>query len=267
MRFHNITKIKIIFISVFSILVFTSLGVYAENAEVLKPNVIAINPNAQVNIELSNTDINRIFVKNEKITSIDAPGNLLTARNDNTGNIYSNINGKSPFTAFVSTNLGLHFSLLISPKSVPGQTVEFDAPILQSKPVDRTVVIQHNANAQGFEQSAPYERTLVRLLKDVMIQKTPAGYTEILPKAFSQIPIFSVSSNVANSNGLEQSVVGGYLGGELAVRVISVKNDTSKPVQLYENQFYAPGVRAVSISNEDLGANGKTTVFEVISNA
>ena len=71
---------------------------------------------------------------------------------------------------------------------------------------------------------------MVRLIKDVMIQKTPSGYTEILPKAFSQIPIFTVSSNVANSNGLEQSVVGGFLGGELAVRVVSVTNETSKPV-------------------------------------
>lgn len=244
--------------------------VYADSDNLTSPTVISIDPNSQASITLSKTDINRLYVHGEKITAINFPGNMLSAHNDSSGGIYVNTTSISPFTAFITTNVGLHFSLLIIPKAIPGQTIKFIAPIPkvtvgQNQP--STVVIQHNAEASSFEQSAPYERTVIGLIKEVELQQTPPGYTNISPKAFSQIGIFNVSGSVSNNSGLSQAMEAGFLGGSLAVRVLSVENNTSKTVQLSENEFYAPGVRAIAIQKQELNANEKTNVFEVISNA
>src|SRR3990167_2295355 len=257
-----------------SSLIFMTSGLFllignAQASQVMTHTVIDINNNAQINIALSSEDINRIFVKNQKITSINAPSGLLTGHNDSSGSIYANINGDTPFTAFISTNLGMHFSLLIMPKSEPGQTIEFKSNQIQPKSnviIKKTVIVNHSMPAQTYEQSESYEKTVVNLIKQVMLQKTPPGYTNISPKAFSQIGIFTVSDNVAQNSGLTQSVKAGFLGGQLAVRVLKVVNNTSNPVQLIANEFYNPGVRAVAISQEYLPKGGKTYVFEVVSN-
>lgn len=243
---------------------------YASSDNLTAPTVISIDPNSQASVNLSETDINRLYVQGEKITSINFPGSMLSAHNDTSGGIYVNTTSNAPFTAFVSTNVGLHFSLLIIPKSIPGQTIKFIAPLPKiSKEINQksTVVIQHNSDAYAFEQSAPYERTLIRLVKDVELQKTPPGYTNIAQKAFSQIGIFNLSSSVGNNTGLSQSVEAGFLGGELAVRVLKITNTTSKPIELFENEFYTDGVRAVAIQQEYLKSNANTYVFEVVSNA
>ena len=255
-------------------ILFISIGLLslinvAHASQVMTPTIININNNAQINIALSSEDINRIFVQNQKITSINAPSGLLSGHNDSSGSIYANIHGDTPFTAFISTNLGLHFSLLIMPKSEPGQTIEFISNQIQPKNnviVKKTVIVNHSMPAQTYEQSESYEKTVVDLIKEVMQQKTPPGYTNISPKAFSQIGILTVSSDVAQNSGLTQSVKAGFLGGQLAVRVLKVVNNTSKPVQLIANAFYSPGIRAVAISQEYVPAGGKTYVFEVVSN-
>lgn len=262
---------KILKITVFIVIFGLFFGsVYADTDNITAPTVISIDPNVQVSVTLSKTDINRLYVQDEKITAINFPGNMLSAHNDSSGGIYVNTNSISPFTAFITTNAGLHFSILVIPKAIPGQTIKFIAPIpksITSQTQRSTVVIQHNPQASSFEQSAPYERTVIGLIRTVELQQTPPGYTNISPKAFSQIGIFNVSDSVGSNGGLTQEMEAGFLGGELAVRVLLVKNTTSGSVQLSENEFYAPGVRAIAIQQQTLKANQQTNVFEVISNA
>ncbi|EKD92154.1 MAG: conjugal transfer protein TraK, partial [uncultured bacterium] len=99
----------------------------ASALQVMAPTVISITQNAQINIDLSNTDINKIFVYGQKITAITKPDAIFNSNNDSSGNVYATISGDNPFTAFISTDQGLHFSLLITPKAEPGQTIEFQA--------------------------------------------------------------------------------------------------------------------------------------------
>lgn len=258
---------KILFLSILTVL--TSSISFASSDNVTEPTVISINSNSQASVNLSETDINRLYVKDQKITSINFPDGALTSNNDASGAIYINLKINSPFTAFITTNVGLHFSLIIIPKSIPGKIIKFIAPtpkVSKEENQKSTVVIQHNSDAYAFEQSAPYERTLIRLIKAVELGNTPPGYTNIAAKAFSQIGIFNVPNSVGKNSSLSQSIEAGFLGGSLAVRVLSVKNTTSKPVELFENEFYSPGVRAIAIQKEYLKSNAKTNVFEVISN-
>lgn len=160
----------------------------------------------------------------------------------------------------------MHFSLLITPKSEPGQTIEFQATGFSNQNQKSAPIVHHSVVAQAYEQSSSYEKTLVHLIRDVMLQKTPPGYTQISPKAFSQVQALTIPDSVVQGSYLSQSVKAGFLGGAFAVRVVSVTNNSSHSVQLTANQFYNPGVRAVAISQEYVQSGGKTYVFEVVSN-
>src|SRR3990167_9896154 len=69
---------------------------------IINPRIIVITQNSEVPLDLSTRDANRIFVENQKITSINAPEGELTGHNDSSGSIYVNINSSAPFTAFIS---------------------------------------------------------------------------------------------------------------------------------------------------------------------
>ncbi|HJZ24046.1 MAG TPA: type-F conjugative transfer system secretin TraK, partial [Candidatus Babeliales bacterium] len=79
--------------------------------------------NEQINVFLSNRDINRILVKGDKIQGINGPTGLYTAKNDTTGSAYISLYGDITFTIFASTLKGHNFSLLVTPRSIPGKTI------------------------------------------------------------------------------------------------------------------------------------------------
>jgi conjugal transfer pilus assembly protein TraK len=230
-------------------------------AHTTAPVTIKIDNDHQANIELSTVDINRIFVKHDKITSINAPDNRVDAHNDSTGSVYINVNGVTPFTTFLTTKNNRHFSMLVIPKSEPGVTVRFVA-----KTRIKPHYIHHRRSALRFEQSTPYEKTLVSLIKATMLHNTPPGYSTISDQSLSSMPEFVAPKYVDNISTLPEQVVKGYLGGELAVRVLKVINKSKKPDLLIASDFYLPGVRAVAISNELVEPNKSSLIYEVTTN-
>ncbi len=234
----------------------------ANAAITIAPVSIQVANDQQAKIDLSNVDANRIFVKGDKIIGFKEPKDHLVAYNDQSGSIYMNVYGKTPFTAFVTTQKGRHFSLLIIPKSKPGVTVRF----IPTSPAFSHYV-NHSLSAKRFEQSTPYEKTLINLLKDTMLQKTPAGYSVISSSSFKRIPIFTVPKHFNKRKLVSEQIVAGFLGGELAVRVIKISNTSNHAISLYANDFYRPGVRAVAIAHDMIPARQSTDVYEVISNA
>ncbi len=234
----------------------------ADNTTTIKPVSIAIANDNQARITLSNQDINRLFVMSDKIASLNAPNNRVIAHNDQSGSIFMNIIGKKPFTAFITTQKGRHFSLFVLPKSEPGVTVRF---------LPKTRVVRHyrhhTAAARRFEHSSAYEKTLVNLLRDLMLSQSPPGYTAIAPSAFHVVPALQLPKYLNGRTFLKETVRAGFLGGELAVRVVRVTNSGKHRVTLIASDFYTPGVRAVAIGKETLRPHESTNIYEVTTNA
>lgn len=228
---------------------------------IVGPVKVKVANNEQATVDLSNTDVNRLFVENDKITSFNWPKDRCDPHNDPSGSVYFNVYGKSPFTAFVSTEKGRHFSLVIIPKSEPGATLMFI-------PTTPAVIhySAHSALASAFEKSNPYEKTLITLLRGVMLREIPEGYTAISEKAFPTIAAFKIENISGNLNDLNQKVVAGFLGGTLALRVIKVTNTSHESVMLLARDFYSPSVRAVAIGTESLSGGESGYVYEVVSN-
>jgi type-F conjugative transfer system secretin TraK len=239
---------------------FTLLSVASTQTE-QKPLTIKLANDNQAAIVLSNKDINRIFVAHDKIVSFNAPNNRLVAHNDQSGSIFLNVTGKETFSVFIATKKGRHFSLLITPKDMSGATVK-----LVPKTPAITHYRNHTAVAKHFENSSPYEKTLVTLVRDVMLGVTPPGYSQIPPISFRKIAVTRVPRHPKRWRHVSEKVRKAFLGGELAVRVLHVTNHSRHAVVLKASDFYLPGVRAVSIGKERLCAHQSTDVYEVTSN-
>jgi len=104
--------------------------------------------NQQIEVVLSNRDINRVLVKGDKIQSVNGPTGLYMAKNDIAGSAYISAYGESTFTVFISTVNGHNFSLLVSPKAVAGKTIILQPTTLLSP---------------QFEEAASYQKLLITL--------------------------------------------------------------------------------------------------------
>ena len=225
-----------------------------------EPVTIPLSEDSQVAVNLSNKDINRIFVLNDKIVSFNAPDNRLIAHNDASGSVFMNVSGKDTFVVFITTEMDRHFSLLITPKDESGATIKFVPKTLA--PIDYS---NHSLQAMNFESSSPYEKTLIHLLTDVMRGDTPPGYSEIPSSGFVKIAVTDLPRHPQGLKKLSQRVESLFLGGELVVLVLLVTNHSQEMLPLKDNDFYLPGVRAIAIASTHLGPNQSTEVYEVVS--
>ena len=238
--------------------VFSAFGTPQPNG---KPMTVNILDDHQALIALSNKDINRIFVANDKITRFNVPNNHLIAHNDESGSVFVNLTGGGAFIAFISTAKGHHFSLRITPTAQAGVTLK----LIPRSPVAGQYK-NHTLQAKRFETSSPYEKTLVNLLSAVMRGDTPPGYSSVAPIGFNKIAIGHIKKHPKGWRGLSEEVEALFLGGELAVRVLHITNHSRHALLLVASDFYSPGVRAVSIAQERLHHRQSTRVYEVISN-
>lgn len=230
------------------------------NSHITDPDKVDIQNNAMASLTLSNHDINRLYVKGDPITDINAPNSKLSVKNDDTGSLYVNVYGNQPFTAYIKTLKQRHFALLILPKGEPGKTVELNptTPYIPKTP-------KHNSTARKYEYSNAFVTSMVNILKIVMADKIPHGYKIADRKTKRHDPVFHVEHHLYH-RALSQSLIEGMLGGDYAIRIISIQNKSHKVMHLQEYNFYTKGVRAVAMGRHTLAHKQRTVVYEVVDN-
>ena len=228
------------------IIIFTP-NIHAQDKAKISATQIEFANNQQISLELSLNNINRLFVKEDKITSINAPYGFLISKNDPSGSAYLNILNRKKFTAFINTQQGQHLSVLIDPKLEPGQTIEL-------------IASDANIKAQVWEKQGSYQKLVIAVLKNVMTGKTPNGYGY---QKFNQINKYQEYKFENKINLYPKEI---YRGDKLSVLVYRAYNFNDKAVLLAPNDFYKPHVRAVAISEKYLLAKQNGSVFIVITN-
>ena len=208
---------------------------------------LPVADNQQVVVSLSQANINRLFVKGDKIVAINAPSGALSAQQEATGSAYLTLQSPQSFTAFVSTEQGHHFSLLIIPKSEPGQTVA----LLPTSATHKT---------QAWEKNSDYQQLLMTLIKSALNHQVPAGYGD---QAITPYPDnhyrFGQTLNVVPQHR--------YQGSALAVMVYQAQNITDQSITLSPNTLYTTGVRALALERQTLAPHQTGRVIEVIASA
>jgi type-F conjugative transfer system secretin TraK len=244
--------------------------------QINNPTVIAVKDNQMINVTLSSSNINRLYVKDDPIVHVNTPISRLCSMNDSvinasttntsscmsndaTGSVYFNVNGEKPFTVYIQTKKSRHFSLLIVPQDQPGQTIELNPTTPYDPSQDG-----HIASAKTIEQASSFEKSLVSLLKITMLHQVPKGYV-VANKESLKKSVFKIQKRYMDSQ-VKAHLLAGFLGDSDVVRVISITNTTYHDLELEEHTFYQDGVKAIALGVHTLAPHHSTLIYEVANN-
>lgn len=111
--------------SLLALLTFESVG----------QTTLPVHDNSDVTLNLSQANFNRLFMKNDIILDFAFPkGAMDIQRDKGDGSVYILPLSPNPFTLFLTTQAGHHFSITVLGEEALGKTIELVAPKLESKP-------------------------------------------------------------------------------------------------------------------------------------
>ncbi|PYB48485.1 type-F conjugative transfer system secretin TraK, partial [Legionella pneumophila] len=88
-------------------------------------NSIPVKDNSDIALTLSQGNYNRLVVKNDKIMEAVFPPNAMAIKRDEQdGSVYVMLAAANPFTLFLTTESGRHFSVTVNGEESLGKTIE-----------------------------------------------------------------------------------------------------------------------------------------------
>lgn len=203
-------------------------------------NVQPFSDNENITVELSKLNYNRLFIANDSIKKATFPKDDLVIKYETDGSVFIDIVNTEPFTVFLKTGNGHHFSMTVKPADMLGQTVQL---------VPKTPTIQ----ARQFEKKSTYEEVVTHLIQAMMNHQTPPGYG-----------VKSVASSYRVFNkDLSVQVAKQYIGDAYLGEIITVYNRSKTPVTLDEAWFKTNDTKAIALSNPTVAAKHSETLFIV----
>ncbi|MEZ2578085.1 type-F conjugative transfer system secretin TraK [Buttiauxella ferragutiae] len=213
----------------------------------LSATVVPLANGGQASITVSNTDPNLFTVAGDRVTALTSLDGELTRQEQTAsgGVIVSTLN-KKPFTFILETERGLNFSVQAVPRAGVGRTVRLVSELSGT-----------GEAARAWEESSPYEGTLVSLSQHLLGGKLPEGW--------QAIPV--TSETLAAPAGLSARAELVWVGNHLKVVRYRITNASGGTRNLAESDFWQHGVRGVMFaeSARQLIGGGALQVF-IISN-
>lgn len=213
------------------------------SSSVYSANIVQIKDNTDKGVTLSQNNINRIYIENDKIIDFKYPKDHLYLIHQREGyedgSLYLTAVSKAPFTVFIATEKGHHFSLIMEGMESLGKTYA----LLPATPAIAT--------AKKWERKDTYEQTLSKLMTKVMHGELPDGYG-IENKTFSK--------RIQWSNAVSLNPLKAVKGDKLMVEVFNVENKTKRQIQLKES-YFSKGTLATSLSSYELKPYGKSKLY------
>ena len=237
------------------------------------PTQYRFNDSETVPVVLSSVDINRLVVKDDKITSMDCPQGFCVVtgtKSDNSGAARVSLNLAAPFTAYISTAKGRHFGLFITPKARPAVTSIFTpefAPREQASTFDKSSpytsmmseftaqMMRYLATGQLIEG---YQVHIIdntkEPLKKALNRHSHKGFT---PRSVSAIDTLPAPTGLTT----EPAIV--FTGKHFNGIIYRLTNHSPQVMTLTTAQFYSPTVRAAALSTHTLNSQQVGHLFVV----
>lgn len=224
------------------------------------PVTVPFSNNETLDVKLSSVDINRLVVKDDKITSVTCPTGFCTLPMsdsasqgaDPSGAALVALNVQEPFTFYVSTQKGQSFGVFVKPLAIPAVTTQFISMTTTSH--------TQREEAAKFEKQSPYEAMLVTLMKSMMNWR----HTQALPNRFIATPLTVVKEKKPTViDGLTLTPTVNIRGDALSGVIYRVKNNSDKRVTVKPTNFYAPNVVAVSLSASSIPPYSTIELYQI----
>lgn len=201
-------------------------------------------------LDISQSSLNRLYVKGLRITNIRAVKNQLVWKKDEKkGELYiapfSKISTR-PINFFLQDEAGNVYTIIARPKSIPSQSHEF---IPNQLSIEKAV---------SWERDASYPKTVAKLIASLYNHKTPAGY--LSARLAVSVVIWKETDLM-----LVRRVTGPRFIGE----TYKIKNLDSKMMVLHEQEFVRnvlnrqQKIKGVAIDDHRLAPNAFTYVHIV----
>lgn len=207
--------------------------------------ILNVEENETIELNLSRTDFNRLFVEGDKITKIRFPEGNLSVENDKDGSIYLDVKEEKPFTLFVTTQSGSHFSATIKTGEMTGQTIGLLAVNSQSS---KSKVMLTSKIAQKNP-----ENELIALVSSVEKEEQKSGFK-------SQRP--SLKPVLLKSN-LTSTLVYTLSDSKKMGQKFEIKNTGRKPVTFDDKWFKDNDTKALLVKQRVVYPNETITVVRI----
>ena len=205
---------------------------------------VAIKDNSDKQITLSRNNINRLFIENDKVADFKFPKGRMQIIGgkgaiEDDGSVYITDVSEKPFTLFVTSQKGHHFSLTVQGEEGLGKTLSL---------IPETPAIPA---AKKWEHKDTYEKTLSNLMASVIHGDVPDGYG-VQKKTFSK--------RIQWSKSVQLKPVKVVKGDKLMAEVFHVENRTKQIIYLKE-RYFTKGTLAVSLSSRELKPLSKVSLY------
>ncbi len=207
---------------------------------------IPVKDNSNIALTLSQGNYNRLVVKNDKIMEAVFPPNAMAIKRDEQdGSVYVMLAATNPFTLFLTTEGGRHFSVTLNGEESLGKTVEL-------VPVSTVISASTKTTPKKVPQEAVPEAILAMLthmeqqkpFADVSV-KRQFGHVERWAKGLTLLP--------------KESWDGKLLKGES----IELYNGGKEPLQLAQEWFAKEGTLAIKFSKPSIKPGEKAMLYRV----
>ncbi len=197
--------------------------------------------NTDIPIHLSDTNYNRLVVRGDKIKAVHFPEGAMLVRNDDEGSLYAIVSQHEPFTLFLSTELGHHFSATVHAESDLGKTLEF----VSATPTQSFL--------QKNEAGSVQNPAISNLMTHMISREKASGFE--MKRHFNQV--------IRLQNGIVLMPKLSYIGTQLSGEVTEIYNRGSEPLHLNESLFQSQGLKVISFTKKILNPKEKGLIYRV----
>ncbi|MFO2971156.1 type-F conjugative transfer system secretin TraK [Legionella pneumophila serogroup 10] len=211
---------------------------------------IPVKDNSDIALTLSQGNYNRLVVKNDKIMeAVFPPNSMAIKRDEQDGSVYVMLAASNPFTLFLTTETGRHFSVTLNGEESLGKTIE----LVPSQPVGtKTVANTTKINPKTITQEAVPEAILAMLTH--MEQQKPFADVSV-KRQFGKVERWSKGLTLLP----KESWDGKLLKGE----TIELYNGGKEPLELAQEWFAKEGTLAIKFSKPSIAPGEKAMLYRV----
>lgn len=203
---------------------------------------IAVKDNTDVQLTLSGSNYNRLLINQDKIVEAVFPEGAMALKSDEQdGSVYILLNRQEPFTLFLTTEAGRHFSLTLSGEESLGKTIELK----------------------------PERSPTPAALKKAVVEAKPNGALDLLEamKTKQQKPGVSVGrvygQAIRLSRGLTLLPREQWKAGVFSGEALEIYNGGNEPLTLSSSDFITEDVKAISLSQATIPPKGRAMLYRV----
>ncbi len=212
---------------------------------------IAVHDNSDVALNLSQSNYNRLVVKNDKIVEAIFPETAMgIKRDEQDGSVYVMLTAQSsPFTLFLTTESGRHFSVTVTGEEGLGKTVELLAP---------KIAVASNTTKTSIDASPkimqdPHQNAMLEIINHMERHEPMPGMTISHP--------FGRAERMGAGLSLVPKEI--WAGVGVKAERLEVYNSSSKPLNLLPEWFEGDNVTAMKLSQPILKPHQTAILYRV----